>query len=118
MKFKKATYFSFFFLGCFLLSFSVGTIQSLNSKTKTNKVASNHHLTVSQSDFGSTSTVDFVLEENENETEDEFQLHEFTLPFHFSSYIYDVSISIISNVKPLTLKLVNPIYLSVCSFRI
>jgi hypothetical protein len=118
MKFKKATYFSLFFLLSFIASVSASTISAYQSKAAAHLFSSKSSNSIHQGDFDSNSQPDVLLEENENETENEFELHEFTLPFHFSYYIYDVTITSVVSVKPLTQKRANPIYLSVCNFRI
>ncbi len=59
-----------------------------------------------------------LVEENENENEDSFELVGFILPFFISDFEIDFLHFFSINVEPLKQKLSNPIYISVCNFRI
>ena len=118
MKFNKSTYFSIFFLLCFIASFGAKTVQNLSTNSSLCKF--NHKklaLVSNKYDYGSSSS-DSLLEESENETEDVFFNQVFTLPYFISYFKYDILKIPPVAVNPLTEKTKNPIYVSVCNFRI
>lgn len=79
----------------------------------------NNKLLISSSkDADSSSDKEFLFEENETNSENEFQVQSFILPFLISCSQYEVFEPIIISAQPLAEKLSNPIYLSVCNFRI
>ena len=72
MKLNKSTYFSIFFLFCFLASFSINTFHSFNSRTAKTEFILKKNLSFSKKDQGEESGADLLLEENESKTEDGF----------------------------------------------
>jgi hypothetical protein len=60
----------------------------------------------------------FVFEQNERETEDGMEAQAFILPFMISFLQFSVGQPRYYSDQLLTEKLTNPIYLSVCNFRI
>jgi hypothetical protein len=118
MKLNKVTYFSIFFLFCFLASFSVNTFQSLSSQSVKTELLKKETISFSKKNQGTDTKVDFLLEENENEVEDGFNLPAFILPFFISCYQFQTVQQNPFSAQPLAEKLTNPIYISVCNFRI
>lgn len=118
MKINKATYLSFFFLLCFLTSFGTRTYQNLNTTYSKTSFLSCKQCSLSTNETGKYMKTEFIFEENENESENDFELQALVLPF-FISYFQNklVQLKTIS-APPLAEKLTNPIYLSVCNFRI
>ena len=117
MKLSKSTYLAFFFLFCFLASFSASTYRNIN--TSVSKFSVKHTKTTSISSKEEVISLDneFLFEENENETENGFQAQSFFLPFFITYFQYE-TLQPITFAKPLAEKLSNPIYISVCNFRI
>lgn len=118
MRLNKATYFSFFFLFCFLASFSVNTFQALNTHSSKSDLSTKQITAFSKKEQNADTKVDFLLEENENETEDGFELLAFVLPFFISYYQFQTVLEKPVSPQPLAEKLTNPIYIAVCNFRI
>lgn len=118
MKFNKPTYFSLFFLFCFLASFSSVALRNINSVSSKSNIKSNNTLTISSKEESNSSTNDFLFEENENEFENDFHIQVSILPFFISFYQYEVSPPYIISATPLAGKLSNPIYIAICKFRI
>ena len=118
MKLSKSTYFSIFFLFCFLASFSVNTYKNIN--TTVSKSDSQHSKIISFSCKENNSIADneFLFEENESETENNFQAQIFILPFFITYFQYELFQPKLISAKPLAEKLTNPIYIEVCNFRI
>ncbi len=118
MKLNKITYFSLFFLFSFLASFSISTFQSIN--TKETKHCGVNHLshTYSQKESNSSSNPDLLFEENENEVVDGFEIQAFVIPHFVAYFLSEVVQPKVISAKPLAEKYTNPIYLSVCNFRI
>ncbi|MES2513920.1 MAG: hypothetical protein V4580_07230 [Bacteroidota bacterium] len=117
MKLNRSTYFSFFFLFCFLASFSANTyrnIQAVHSKHSDNT----KHISVSSKEENSCSDTNLLFEEVENETENDFQAQVFILPFFISYFQYELFQPTLIPAKPLAEKQTNPIYIAVCNFRI
>jgi hypothetical protein len=118
MKLNKTTYFSLFFLLCFLASFSISTFQSFNTKqTKHYSIAHQLHV-YSQKESNSSSNPDLLFEENENEIVDGFQIQAFIIPYFVAYFSNEVTQPKLFSAKPLTEKCTNPIYLAICNFRI
>lgn len=114
----KTTYFSLFFLFCFLASFSISALQSYTTKqTKHCNVAHDSH-SYSQKESNSSSNPDLLFEENENEVDDGFQIQAFIIPYFVAYFLSEVAQPNLISAKPLAEKCTNPIYLSVCNFRI
>lgn len=118
MKLNKSTYFALFFLINFLVSFGTNTYK--NSQSIIPKLDLNHTKAISFSNKGanSISNPEFLYEEGENESENELQIQSFHLPFFISYFQYEVLQPISVSTKPLVEKLSNPIYISICNFRI
>jgi len=118
MKLNKATYLSIFFLFCFLASFSVNAYQTLNVK-ESKTCALNHRLHLySQKQDNASANAELLFEENENEHDVDFELAAFIIPY-FVAYFYNSEfLPKQFSTKPLVEKYTNPIYLSVCNFRI
>ncbi len=119
MKLNKATYFSLFFLLCFLASFSISTYQSFNTKlSKHYSSVTNHSHSYSQKESNSSSIPDLLFEENENEVVDGFQIQAFTIPYFVVYFLSEVEQPNLISAKPLAEKCTTPIYLALCNFRI
>lgn len=118
MKINKVTYFSLFFLLCFLSSFGAKTLQNLNTKSLFNKYNTKELSVVSNKFDASSNNSDSLFEENENEVEDGFGVQAFVLPYFATYFQYEVLKPQTIFANPLAEKLTNPIYLSVCNFRI
>lgn len=118
MKFNRATYFSLFFLMSFLVSFGTNTYK--NIQTSVSKIDLTHKglTSFSNKETLSSSNLEFLYEENENETENDFHIQSFILPFFISYFQYEVLQPVIFSAKPLAEKLANPIYISVRNFRL
>jgi len=115
---KKATYFSLFFLVCFLTSFSVGTYQNFNSRYTKSTISSKQKISLSSKEDGSYAKTEFLFEENENETESDFEIQASILPFFLAYFQYKLIITHAVSTAPLASKLTNPIYIAVHNFRI
>lgn len=118
MKLNKSTYFSLFFLFCFLASFSANTYQNINTKRTTFNLKHSKTISLSTKEDNSLSDNQFLFEENESETENDFQAQIFTLPFFVTYFQYEVFKIKLISAKPLAEKLTTPIYIEVCNFRI
>ena len=118
MKLHKKAYFSLFFLFCFLASFSISTFQSYITKQTKHCSVTHHTHSYSQKESNSSSNPDLLFEENENEVADGFQIQAFVIPYFVTYFLSEVSQPKLVSAKPLAEKYTNPIYLSVCNFRI
>lgn len=118
MKLNKSTYFSLFFLFCFLASFSANTYQNIQSVYSKSHVNTSKGLSFSTKEENSTSSNDFLFEENETETENDFQAQVFILPFFITYFQYEFLQPKLVSAQPLAEKLTTPIYIEVCNFRI
>ncbi len=118
MKSKKSTYFAIVFLLSFLTSFGINTYQYNSCSFHRSTVKVSKDIVLSSSLDANASQDNLLFEENENETEDGFELQSFVLPFFISYFQFEVSTPLLVSVKPLTEKLTNPIYIAVCNFRI
>ena len=118
MKLNKSTYFSLFFLFCFLASFSANTYKSINTKLATCSLKHSKAISLSSKEDKSLSDNEFLFEENETETENDFQAQVFTLPFFITYFQYESFQPKPISAQPLAEKLTNPIYIAVCNFRI
>lgn len=117
MKLSKSTYLAFFFLFCFLASFSASTYRNINTSVSKFSVKHTKTTSISSKEEGMSLDNEFLFEENENETENGFQAQSFILPFFITYFQYE-TLQPITFAKPLAEKLSNPIYISVCNFRI
>ena len=119
MKPNKKTYFSFFFLFCFLASFSINTFSVLKLGAQTPKSFKNNaSYSYSQKENSSASNAELLFEENENEDEHDFAINVFIAPYVIAYFISNNASQKNNSVNPLTEKQSNPIYLQVCNFRI
>lgn len=118
MKLNKPTYFSIFFLLCFVSSFGAKTLQNLNTKSSFGKFNNKELAVVSHIYDSSSNSSDSLLEESENETEDVFFIQAFTLPYFITYFQYDVLKIQSVSANPFAEKLKNPIYIAICNFRI
>ena len=118
MKSKKATYFSYILLFGFLSSFGLNTLRLDFAKPVSDK--SKHESGFSLSGFSDTDNLQggLLFEETENELEDGFEADLFTISFINACTGVLVFESIRFFSKSLFEKVTNPIYLSVCNFRI
>ena len=118
MKLNKPTYFSLLFLLCFLASFSANIFRNFNTFPSKSNLKISKGITVSTKEETGATSNDFLFEENENETENDFLVQAFLLPF-FVAYFRN---SEIKSHNPLSNSLseniTNPIYIAVCNFRI
>ncbi len=117
MKLSKSTYFSIFFLLCFLASFSTNIYRSVNTVSKS---ALKHYSTLSYSakDTDSSSDNEFLFEENEDTVEDGFHPQSYFLPFFLCTFYNELSKPVIAIEQSIAEKLAKPIYISVRNFRI
>jgi hypothetical protein len=118
MKFNKATYFAFFFLFCFLASFSCNSFQNFNAKSSKIALSKSNSKTVSTKEDINNGGNSLLLEKNENESEEDFQAQTFLLPFFISFFQYEILQSQAISHIAFAEKLSNPIYISICNFRI
>ncbi len=118
MKINKSAYFSIFFLLCFITSFGAKTLQNLNTNTSFKKFNTKELDVVSNKYDKTSSSSDFLFEENENEVEDGLGLQAFILPYFITYFQYEVLKPQTIFANPLAEKLKNPIYIAVCNFRI
>lgn len=104
-----------FFLGSFVM---ISITSFSNSSKNPDSFHLKHHL--SSKKYFSDNSSQILSEENidENETENDHELQTFILPFFISCFSLNAYQFPITSVTPLTEKLTNPIYLSVCNFRI
>ncbi len=119
MKKQKAIYTSIFFLCCFITSFGVNTFYNLNtSVSKINNFKFSKAISISSKDETKASNLEVLFEETEDETENDFALQAFLLPFFLAYFQFAVT-----HTKPVTcsyykVSQTNPIYLEVRNFRI
>lgn len=118
MKLNRTTYFSLFFLFCFLASFSVSTFQSFSTKQTKHCSVTHHSQSYSQKESNSSTSPDLLFEENENEVGDDFQIQAFIIPYFVAYFFSEVVQPKLISAKPLAEKCTNPIYLAICNFRI
>ena len=118
MKTNKSTYFSLFFLFCFLASFSVNTYKSIHTLSSKTNIKNSKSISVSTKEENGSASNDFLFEENETETENNFQAQVFTLPFFITYFQYESFQPKPISAQSLAEKLTNPIYIEVCNFRI
>lgn len=118
MKLNKSRYYSLFFLFCFLASFSVNTYKNTQTVYSKSHLSTHKGLSVSNKEENSSSSNDFLFEENETETENDFQAQVFTLPFFITYFQYELLQPTLVSAQPFAEKLTTPIYIEVCNFRI
>ncbi|MEO6303890.1 MAG: hypothetical protein ABIP51_12030 [Bacteroidia bacterium] len=88
-----------------------------NSTNNQDTFHTKHQISASK-DHESSDSSQLIIEENENETESGFDVQAFVLPFLVSFLQISPAQDRHFSVSPLSEKLTNPIYLSVCNFRI
>ena len=119
MKLKKQAYLSLFFLCCFLASFSLNAFNgyecTLPLKSETIK---KEKLSISSNQEKLPYSNDYLFDENESETENDFHIQSFTLPFFIVYFLHERVYLTLQSVKSPKNKLSNPIYIAVCNFRI
>ncbi len=119
MKLKKQTYISLFFLCCFLASFSFNAYSNfVDSFPTQSKTISKGQLSVSSKQEKLPYNTDYLFDENEGETENDFHIQSFTLPFFIVYFLHERVYLTLQSVKSPKDKLSNPIYIAVCNFRI
>jgi hypothetical protein len=118
MKLSKSTYFAFFFLFCFLAAFSANTFKNLNTTNSKIHLTHTKAISFSAKEDNAALDNDFLFEENENESENDFIAQVFLLPFFVSFFQYEVLQPTTTSATPVVEKLANPIYIAVCNFRI
>lgn len=118
MKINKATYFASFFLLCFLASFSVNTYNCIHTISSKTNFKNSKNITVSTKEKNEAVPNDFLFEENETETENDFHAQVFILPFFIAYFQYEFFQPNFVSAQPLAEKLTTPIYIEVCNFRI
>lgn len=118
MKINKATYFSFFFLFCFLASFSFNTYNCIHTISSKTNFKNNKNITISTKEENKTVPSDFLFEENETESETNFEAQVFILPFFITYFQYESLQAKLVSAQPLAEKLTTPIYIEVRNFRI
>lgn len=118
MKTNKKTYFSIFFLLCFLASFSADTYKNLQTQVSKADLQHQHHLSFTSQESNSVTNTEFLFEETESESESDFEAYILLLPFFISHFQYELFQPKLISSKPLAEKLTNPIYITVCNFRI
>ena len=107
-----------FFLLCFLASFSASTYKSIYSKVSSCNISHNKISSVSSKVDCNLSDNEFLFEENETNSENDFQVQAILLPFFVSFFQNEVSQPTFTSAAPLAVKQSNPIYIEVCNFRI
>jgi len=118
MKLSKSTYFAFFFLFCFLASFSASTYKNINISVSKSSVKHSKIISISPKEEGASLDNEFLFEETENETENDFQAQSFLLPFFVTYFQYEKVKPVAYTTSTIAEKLSNPIYISICNFRI
>lgn len=116
MKLNKSTYFSLFFLFCFLASFSASTYKNINTLSSSTNIKNSKHISVSTKEDNTTDNTDFLFEETENEND--LQAQVFILPYFITFFQYESLQRKLVSAQPLAEKLTTPIYIEVCNFRI
>jgi hypothetical protein len=118
MKFCKTTYLSLFFLFCFTASFSVNTIQNIQTTIQKLDIVHGKSYSVSTKEDSSATGTSILLEKNENESEKSLHVQSFVLPFYISSFQFELFQPVVFYASPLAEKQTNPIYIDIRNFRI
>ncbi|MBL7934233.1 MAG: hypothetical protein JNM51_00310 [Bacteroidia bacterium] len=118
MKLNRATYFSLFFLVSFLVSFGTNTYKNIQTSVSKNDLNHKGVLSFSAKESRSASNPEFLYEESESETENDFHAQVFTLPFFITYFQYESLQPKLVSAQPLAEKQTTPIYIEVCNFRI
>lgn len=117
MKLTKSTYFSFFFLFCFLASFSTAVYKNLHSVSNEIKHKNNFSVILSSKQQSSSSIPDFLCEETEDENENVFYTQLISIPFFIAFYLLDFINTNHISAKPLA-ETTSPIYITFCNLRL
>jgi hypothetical protein len=118
MKMNKKTYFSVFFLLCFLASFSTAAYKNLHTSVSKSDLQHQFHLSFTSQENNSIASTEFLFEETESESENDFEAHIHLLPFFISHFQYELFRPKLIFAQPMAEKITNPIYIEVCNFRI
>jgi hypothetical protein len=118
MKFNKSTYFSLFFLFCFLASFSVNTYKSVNFTFSNSSSKNTQTTSFSSKPLNCSDSAELIFEENESENENGFEAQFVVLPLFITDFQYPAFKQSLFSEKPFDEKLANPIYIKVCNLRI
>ena len=111
--------FSLFNLILFVGSFGFTSMSSLASTLHSHSQGQIQKQFISKEDTeNNCSQVLFEKNENENESESDMQLQALLLPFFVSFFQLEVQELAYMSAHPLSVKYTNPIYISVCNFRI
>jgi hypothetical protein len=89
-----------------------------NSSSSSDSFHYEHHLSDKKNITTNSSQILIEENSNENETSSDFEFQSALLPFLISCLNFDTYEMSIPSVTSLTDKHINPIYLSVCNFRI
>ena len=91
MKTTKSTYFSLFFLFCFIASFSANTYKNTQTVYSKSHLSTHKVFSLSNKEENSSPINDFLFEENETETENDFQAQ--VLILSFFHYLFSIRAS-------------------------
>lgn len=118
MKLNKSTYLAFFFLSCFLASFSANAYRNINTSITKFSVKYTKTISISSKEECSSTDNELLFEESENETENDFHAQSFILPFYDTYFQLEKLQPFFFTSCSIVEKLSNPIYISICNFRI
>lgn len=120
MRIKKATYLSIVLLSCFLLSTSLGVINSFVIPFTSQTASLRPKFVSPTDDISASNSFNVVKTENENENdyEDAFNMQEFVLPVVFSFSCIELSHPVACQPGDVLVKESNPIYIAIHNFRI
>ena len=116
MRKQKTTYLPYFFLLCFVISFGLGSL--VFNQFTDNKSNSNKSISVSKKSNSKSNDNETLFEENENETESETIFGQVLISFFTFFFHKELSYNKVFSYTQLSQNTANPIYLSVCNFRI
>lgn len=118
MKRNKATYFSIFFLICFVASFGANSLQGFSIKVSKEKISKSSSANYSTKNHLSNNSNNATFEENENESKAEYHIPAFVLPFFISAVSHVNTQRLSLYFEPFSLTQTTLIYIKVCNFRI
>lgn len=120
MRLKNSIYYPLFFTFCILVALLVGSYQNLTIPASKSIIYSNKQTSVTNKEQAATNN-DLLFEEKETETESEtnvgLKLLTNVLPY-FIAVTHSETLRPASYTSHLANKPNNPIYISVCNFRI
>lgn len=118
MKLEKLKYFSIILLLSYLASFGINSYKSSLYSFNKDRVTYSKKVSISTHTCSNNTQGSNVCEETENDLVDEFTAIAFTLPYviSFAHFVSIHASQIFAN--PLAENQHNPIYISVCNFRI